>query len=226
MTEIQTVWLNGGERDGTTNAPNAAAFTPTGDDPLNEDNRIPVGTAPLMPCIGIVAMPYPPDERGHAEGIVALDVGGQPAVCIAGRDTRSFKVCAKMQPGDTGMMSTGPNNAAQVLCKEKKRQVVASVQKKNGKQIMVTLDGENESLQVLANGAIFEINKDGDINASSPNGAHGWSLTNQGSHFRGTVILGGMKPTFAVAQVPPITGMVIPPGGGTVAAASGVWIGT
>lgn len=214
MTELRLVTLNGGERHKETNAPIAEAFTQLTEDATDSENREPAGVVPLMPCLGVVAMPYPPDKNGKAEGVVAEGVGGLPSVCVAGWDTRSFQACANMQPGDWGAMSTGPANASQILLKEKKRQVVLSAKKKNKKQLLLMLDGENEIFQLLVNGAVIQIDKNGRLDFSDKSGKTGISLHDGTIDLRCSVLnVGGMAPTMAVAMVPPKVGLPMAPGG-------------
>ncbi len=225
MTELKIVTLNGGERAKETNAPIAGAFEQLSEDATNEADRKPVGNVPLMPCLGVIAMPYPPDKRGKAEAVIAEGLGGLPAVCVAGWDTRSFQACANMKPGDWSACSTGPNNAAQLLLKEEKRQCVLAAKKANGKQIMFMMDANTEVVQILANKATIEINKAGDINLSDGTGKAGITISGDTIHLRcSTLNIGGMVPTFQLAQVPPLVGfpatfptIAIPP-------AAGIWL--
>ena len=218
MTDLVLTWLNAGERDDETNAPVAVAFKPLGEDATDEANRDPFGTVPLMNALGVIGMPSAPDDKGHAEAIVATDIGGMTGVCIAARDTRSFEMAAKMKPGDTILHSTGPNKAAQVQCKEEKRQVVIATKRKGKEEQMLAIfDGENDVVQVLAFGHMFQIDETG-IHMSSANGATGISLTNEGTHIRGELILGGMivnpalKLALCAAAGYPLGGIVPAPG--------------
>jgi hypothetical protein len=208
MTELKLVTLNGGERNKETNAPIAEAFTQLTADATDSENREPAGILPLMSCLGITSLPYPPTKEGHAEGIAAENVGGLPGVCVAGWDTRCAAITANAKPGDTILHSTGPNKAAQVQCKEEKRQVCLLTQKKNKKHGMVLLDGDNEVFQVLFNGAIIQINKEGAVDLIPRNGKCGITLSGDTIHLRcATLNIGGMMPTFGLAQVPPIVGI-------------------
>lgn len=227
MTEFKTVWLNAGSKDPETNAPLAEAFVPMDESGTDESKRVPVGTVPLMPCLGIVAMPAAPDTNGHAEAIIAENVGGLPAVCVGGWDTRSHKMCANIKPGDLIVHSVGESQSAQLQLKDGTRQaVLATKSKKTGKQMLVVLDGEDGVIQVLANGGAFQIDADGNIAMSSPNGQNGISVTNDNVWIRGSVLLGGQKadPIWKV-MLGPATGS---PGGAAsvpMIAAPGVNIG-
>jgi len=227
MTELRIVTLNGGERDKETNAPIADAFTQLTDDATDEKNREPAGLLPLMSCLGITALPYPPTKEGHAEGIAAENVGGLPGVCVAGWDTRCASITCNAKPGDTILHSTGPNKAAQVQCKEEKRQLVICTQDVDGNQQIFLLDGKNKKVQILANGAIWQIDEKGNTDICSPNGGNGITVSNDAVWLRGTVILGGANPVPAMFSIMlgPIAGSPGGPASVPLTAAKGVFIG-
>lgn len=223
---MKLAWLNGGEKDAETNAPVAPAFVPMGEDATDEAKRIPIGSVPLMPCLGVSALPYAPDDKGHAEAVIAENVGGLPGVCVAAWDTRAHVMCANLKPGDTVLHSTGPNLAAQVQLKEDKRQVVLATTKADKKQMLLVLDGKNEKFQIAVNGAMIQIDKSGTIDMSSANGQNGITIGNDGIWLRGALILGGMTPNPAlkIALCPP-TGSPGGPASVPLIAAPGVSIG-
>jgi hypothetical protein len=186
--DLKLATLNEGKVAPSTNAPVASCFDLIGDDP---NDREPLGDAPLMPCLGVTAIPYPPDADGHAEGIIATGVGGLPSVCIAGWDTRTHAIAGNAKPGDTILHSTGPSKAAQVQLKETKRQAVVVTRGTDNKQMMVLLDGKNDKIQIAGFGYIIELSQTGIELAA---GANGISINEDAVHIRGNVIVGGMVP--------------------------------
>ncbi len=129
------------------------------------------GPTPVYQALGFVSMPYPKDSTGYAECLMLRHVGGRNAVCVGGRDTRTASVVGNMQPGDAVAHSTGPNQAAQLQLKEKKRQAVLVTKTKSGKTMALILDGELEKVQLTHKGALFEIDDQGDISIVNGSGA-------------------------------------------------------
>lgn len=141
----------------------------------NGENDVePFGEIQIMQGLGLTSAPWPRDEKGYAEGVIARGCGGRNAVCLGARDTRTAAIVGNLKPGDTVLHSTGPNQSAQVQCKEEKRQVVLATIGTDGKQILVIADGKNDKIQVLAFGAVWEMKRDGggaEINFSNGLGA-------------------------------------------------------
>ena len=227
MTDLKLAVLNAGEKDSETNAPVAEAFVPMRDDATDESARIPIGRSPMMCALGLTAMPWAPDESGHAEAIVAENVGGLPGVVIASWDTRAHAMCANLKPGDVVVHSVGPNQAAQLQLKEGKRQVVLSTTHKDKKeQLLIIADGNSGKIQILANGAMWEINKQGETNFCSPNGQNGITVSNKNVWIRGEVLLGGSSANPAQCiMLGPITGSPGGPASVPLLPAQGVSIG-
>ena len=192
--------LNEGKRSPATNAPLASCGDRVGDDPADQE---PLGDVPLMPCLGVTAIPYPPDAQGGAEGVVLEGVGGLPGVCVAAWDTRTFAIAGNASPGDTIVHTTGPSRAAQLQLKETKKQAVLVTRGSDGKQMMLTLDGTNDVVQVLAFGNIIEVGKRG---ISLNVGNSGIDITDDGVTIRGAnVVLGGFAvPPGAVLACAPV----------------------
>lgn len=167
-------------------SPVADCYDVTG---VSDDDQEPFGTVPVMQCLGLASLPYPPSDEGYAEGILIEGVGGLPGIIVGAWDTRTFSIFGTLEPGDTVLHSTGPNKAAQCLLKEKKKQAALMSKGPDGKQMMVLVDGKNGKIQLLAFGNVIEMSKDG-INLSC--GANGITITDDGVHIRGTVLVGGM----------------------------------
>ena len=156
----QLVRLNNGFVNVDSNAPGASCFDAAGDSPEDQE---PFGNVDLMQCLGVSALPYPPDAAGHAEGILIEGIGGKPGIVVAAWDTRTFSLFGQAKPGDTILHSTGPNKAAQVLCKEEKRQVVMATVDIDGNPAVVVLDGKNKKWQVLGWGMMIELSEENGI---------------------------------------------------------------
>ncbi len=150
----------------------------------------PFGEGDVFQGLGLSSCPYPSDENGKAEGLVLSGVGGRPAVYAGARDTRSAAIVGKLKPGDTVLHSTGPSQAAQVQCKEERRQVLMATKDEQKRTMVVLLDGTSNKLQIALAGMMFEM--DGSTgNATLTNGQA--SILMQGSTIclDGDVILGG-----------------------------------
>jgi hypothetical protein len=78
------------------------------------------GEIPLMPCLGITALPLAPDDDGRAELACIEGCGGFTAVCVGGRDARTVDVVGQLQPGEVALHSLGSNatKRSRVFCKE------------------------------------------------------------------------------------------------------------
>lgn len=192
----QLVRLNSGFVNVQTNAPGASSFDVAGDSPEDQE---PYGDVDLMQCLGVSALPYPPDDKGHAEGILLEGVGGKPGIVIAAWDTRTFSLFGKAEPGDTILHSTGPNKAAQVLCKEKKRQVVLATVDEDGAPAVVTLDGKNRKFQVCGWGLMFELSKENGI-VIEAGGARLMVHPDNGIAVQGAVTIGGQMTAMPPGQ--------------------------
>lgn len=188
---LQLVRLNNGFVTAGTNAPGVSCYDVAG--PNEEEDQEPYGDVPIMQCLGVSSLPYPPDDTGHAEGILIENVGGLPGIIVAAWDTRTFSIFGNLQGGDTVVHSTGPAKAAQLILKEKKRQSILLSKDTDGKLMLLMLDGKNNKIQVSAWGYVFEISKANGINLDV--GSCGMSLhPKNGGTLRGAWTLGGMAP--------------------------------
>ncbi len=150
------------------------------------------GDVPFMCSLGVTARPFPADENGTAQGIIADDLPGIDGVCIGGRDTRTTKVFGNLSPGDTALHSTGPEEAAQVLCKEKDRQVAAVSKDSAGKNMIILMDGKNDKITISGFGQLIEMTREGISIAER--GGSGMLFQNGVAYVLGTVVLGGLTP--------------------------------
>jgi hypothetical protein len=80
----------------------------------------PCGVAPMFQCLGVTSIPAPPDDKGHAEGLVMMPCGPYVSGIVGGNDTRSASVVGQMTVGDTCLHGThsDPDVRARVFCKD------------------------------------------------------------------------------------------------------------
>lgn len=131
------------------------------------------GGIEMFLALGISAMPAPANDAGQAQGVVVEGIGGPNATCVGAIDRRNADIYGNLTPGDTVLHATGPQGVSQVMCKATKRQVVLATKGSDDKQILVVLDGKNDTLQITAFGQMFELSK-----------KNGISLTDGGAGIR------------------------------------------
>lgn len=165
-----------------------------------EDISEPVGSLVQMSQLGVYAAPYPADDAGHVEAVVANGCGGRDAVCIGAMDTRSAGVIGALQPGDTTVATTHPKSKAQLQCKGEKNQVALVLGDSTGKTMLIQMDGKEDQIQLTAWGMIIKISKSGgiDLNAKDK------PVTIQGKTISlvGQVIQGGWAPASPMLMAP------------------------
>ncbi len=196
--QADIVLLGASSLDEETGAVRWQANVPIHDDTEDIEN---LGEIDAVQALGVASRPYPKDEAGFAEGILLRGCGGRSAVCVAARDTRTARIVGNLEPGDTAVHSTGPNQAAQLLLKEQKKQAVLLSKDSRDNAMVLVLDGKNDKVQIAARGAIFEINASGDVSIASSGGA-AILLQGQDIHILGTLHLPGMSPGMALMQGP------------------------
>ena len=177
---------------------------------IDEDGTAPdYGPVPMICALGVTTVPFPPTKEGAAEGKVSHDVPGLNACIDGARDTRTANIVGKLQPGDTCVHSTGPNQAAVLLLKETSRQAVLFTKTKSGKAVMLLLDGDTEEIQLTHAGFVLKVEKNGDFSLLNASGA-GIIAQGENVHFGGTPNLGaGGAPPGATLMC----GVVPSPGG-------------
>jgi hypothetical protein len=159
-----------------------------------------LGECQVYQALGVTSLPYPKDSRGYAEALIVRNAGGRSCVAVGARDTRS-KVAAGLAQGDVCLHATGPEEAAQVRCLEKKRTVVAITRDSAGDSMAVILDGKRDTIQIIGRGAVIEIAKNGDINLTGRSA--GIMIQGGDIILNGTVRLAGMAPGMVLMQGPP-----------------------
>lgn len=184
-------------------------FTQVSDEP---GDVAPLGQgADVFQSLGITSLPYPEDENGRAEGMCVQGVAGRSNCFIGARDTRSSSIVGNAKPGDTIMHSTGPQQAAQVQCKEDKRQVILATKDGRNKGMAVLLDGDSGKLQFTIPGMHFEMNSN-DGSFVLTNGKASIIVQGDTIALDGKVIVGGTKPHPANKfMVSPTVGPVLVP---------------
>ncbi len=193
----EVVKLGASEQNTTTKAVGWQCQNPiTGEDDFED-----FGVVDVMQTLGVTSSPWPADDSGYAEALVIRGAGNRNAIAVGARDTRSAKAIGTCRAGDTVLHSTGPEQAAQVQCKELKRQVVLYTKDTEGTGMVVMLDGTNDKFQVLCRGAMIEIKPNGDLSLI---GAGGASILLQGDHIflNGNVHLAGMPPGMVLMAGP------------------------
>jgi hypothetical protein len=194
---IEVIKLGVAEQSETTRAVGWQGVNPLTGDGAFED----YGVMDVMQALGLSAGVWPPDENGYAEGLMFPGAAGRTGIIGGARDTRTAKALGTIRPGDTILHSTGPQQAAQVQCKESKRQVVCYTKDSEGTGMVVMLDGTNDKYQVLCRGGMIEIAPNGDISLIGGGGA---SILLQGNHIflNGNVHLAGMPPGMVLMAGP------------------------
>jgi hypothetical protein len=168
------------------------------------------GKVEIQCALGVSAVPAAADEKGQAQGIAAMGVGGANATCISGIDRRNADIYGNLKPGDTALHPTGPNASGLVLCKADKRQIVLAQKGSDDKQILVALDGKNDKLTLTAFGYVVEISREDGINLTSNSGKAGIQLKDDIGCLYGSWQYGREpNPTLAI-MLGPLTGS---PGG-------------
>lgn len=140
--------------------------------------------------LGLASLPYPATDDGFVEGVCVRGAGGRDVTWLGARDTRTGTIVGNLRPGDTCVHSTGPQQAAQLQCKEKNRQVLMATKDGNGKTMLCMLDGSSGKFQLVLSGMIVELDS-GSKNITISNGQA--SIFMQGSTIAldGDVVLGG-----------------------------------
>ncbi len=189
--ELELVKLGSSKLNSKTNLPQWQG--------LNEDE--PFGEMDVFQGLGVSSMPWPADDESNAEAIIARNCGNRDAVVIGARDPRSAVAYGNMRPGDTIVHSTGPNQAAQVQCKEEKRQVVLYTKDSSGKGICIIVDGKNDQIQITGFKMLIQMKKDEGITINNGEGA---SVILQGPDIflNGSVHIPGITPGMYLQLAP------------------------
>ncbi|MEE8425904.1 MAG: hypothetical protein V3S15_01375 [Woeseiaceae bacterium] len=181
-------------------------------DPMDDDDDSDVehfGELPVYGALGVSSMPWPKTQGGWCESLVARDVDGYDGVVIGARDRRSAVIYGALEQGDTAIHTTGPEQSAQVLLKEKGRSASIVARQADGKQIVLTLDADNKRLQILGMGNAIQLTEDG-ITLDAKSG--GITIANGTIQLRGGVVFGSGVGALPMLQPPagvPIPGIFV-----------------
>ena len=196
--EIEIVRLGSSKLNPKTNSPQWQALNDISSEPGDAEN---FGDIDIFQGLGISSMPWPSDDDSYAEAAVIRNCGNRDGICIGARDTRTSKCYGNIKAGDNVIHSTGPNQAAQVQCKEEKRQVVLYTKDSSGKGIIGVLDGKNDQIQFAGFGMIFEMSKKNGIKIH--NGSASILLQGNDIYLNGNVHHPGIPPGQALMVGPP-----------------------
>jgi len=160
-----------------------------------EDDKASFGDCGTISALGVTSRSYPPDYEGNAEGVLISGVGNQDGVIVGGRDPRCAGVYGKLEPGDTALHSCAPGAASQVLCygsDKNGNKVVAMTEGTNGKNMTVTLDGENDQIVISGMAAAIIIDEHGIFMGK---GESSILITEKGTFINGELTIGnGITP--------------------------------
>lgn len=119
-----------------------------------DDETEPLGTAPMLTCLGVTALPAAPQKSGHAEGIVMSPCGPYVSAIIGANDTRCAEVYGQSKAGDTCLHNTGgeADTRARVFCKENLVAILV------GNDTAVVIDRKTKAITINdASGNQFEM---------------------------------------------------------------------
>lgn len=207
--DIEIVKLGSSKLNDKTKSPQWQALNDIGPEPGDSED---FGEVDVLQGLGLTSLPWPADDDAYAEGAVIRNCGNRNGICIGARDTRTASAIGNAKPGDTILHSTGPNQAAQIQCKEEKRQVVIYTKDSTDKGVVVVIDGKNDQIQMVGFGMIFEMSKDNGFKLDTGGGA---SILLQGGdvYINGALHLPGIPPGQMLASVSPagVTGFPVNP---------------
>ncbi len=161
------------------------------------------GEVDVFQSLGVSSTAYPKDADGHVRALLVRNVGGRRGVVVGGVDPRNTEFLGKQTPGDTTLHATGPGAVSQCFVKNKRRQAGLATEDESGETMVVLLDGVNKKVQVVANGAVIEIDPDGDIALINATG-NGLLIQASGIHYKGPVHFPGIRPGMALQQGPAV----------------------
>lgn len=197
--DIEIVKLGASKLNPNTNSPQWQALNDVGPDPGDSED---FGDIDIFQALGVSSMPWPADDESYAEAAVVRNCGNRDGICIGARDTRTSSAFGAIKPGDTILHSTGPNQAAQVQCKEEKRQVVMYTKDSSGKGVIGVIDGKNDQIQFAGFGMIIEMTKKNGIKLH--NGQASILLQGGDIYLNGNLHLPGMLPNQVLQSGAPL----------------------
>jgi hypothetical protein len=127
------------------------------------------GDVQLSCALGLAAKPFPSDDTGGAQGIVANDIPGISGRVIAANDNRFASVYAELSPGDVALHGVGPEHQSQVRCQEKMVSIVTV--DADDFNALIVVDGKNRKISISGFGHVFEMSKENGVSFAEEGGA-------------------------------------------------------
>jgi hypothetical protein len=189
---LEIVTLDAPTLDPKTNLPVIRATVPLSAEAGTTDVEE-FGNIDSAMCLGVTALPAAADANGHAEGIVERGCGNTDGVIVGGRDSRCASVVGNLKAGDTALHSTDSNASAQVQCKAT-RNIAIMTKDSDGHNMLVTVDGKNDKIQIAAFGGIIEMTKE-QIMLTDPSGKSSIVMKDGTICLVGKIVLGGITAT-------------------------------
>lgn len=217
MSSFEFVELGSAKLHPTSKLLTIRAFNPITND---TDDVEEFGDCDYFSQLGVTAMNYPKTASGFAQGFLVRDAAGAEGVILGARDSRAAGIVGNLKPGDTVLHSTGPEQAAQVQCKEKKRQVVLATKTSDGKSAMLVLDGTKDTATLAFNGAAVQITSAGELLMANKDGKAGIATEGTQIKLLGQVVLGGG----GAAGLPVLLGASAGPGVPATMVVASLWL--
>lgn len=183
------------------------------------------GEIETLSQLGVSSCAAEADDTGHVDAVVCENIGGTNAVCIGAIDRRNAKMYGNLSPGDTCLHATGPHAVSQCLLKAKKRQAILATKDKSDQQMLVILDGKNETVQVMAFGAVLQLSKADGWTCLDDTGK-GWRLSGGTLQVTADLHIGGPGALPFKVMLGPPTGSPGGPASVPMIAAMGITFGT
>jgi hypothetical protein len=152
----------------------------------NDENEAPdFGQVPIVGVGCVTGRPWPKDERGVAQGVVAEDLPGCNGAVVAWRDTRVASVVAELGPGEGCLHSTGPDFDSRVFVKDQLAAMIV------GDDCAMVMDRKNKKFSITCFGLHFEMSEENGLVFTDGNG----TVQIKGAVMAtGQVVLGGRTP--------------------------------
>ena len=208
---IDVIDIGASTRDATTNVItiNGKGVNLSDDPDNNTDDAEDFSDCATFGSLGVTSMPNAATDAGQCQGLIARNLN-----CFLGmRDTRAATVVGQLNPGDTCLHSTGPNQRARIFCKDDTNSVAILAADTDSNDMLFSLDGKNNVAMLQAFAALMQITKVGDSGEITIGNAKGFIhidvagvITLAGTQ----VILGSGAPTGGAAMGVP---QAVSPGG-------------
>lgn len=159
-----------------------------------EDDAPSFDNAPIFGSLGLIAVPWPADSTGRPQGLIEEGLGGQNGIITNIRDLRAAGVVEELGPGETGIISTGPDFGSKVFLKKKLIAMMID------DDVALVIDKENKRLTFTGFGCHIEASEANGIVMTHGGATSQWKDGTQ-SHM-GQIVLGGRTPLYPVFAGP------------------------